>query len=440
MSKLSPYLVPDTPYPFCPGCSHGQVIDGIAAALDRLLPASKDVVLVSDIGCVGLADKHFAVHTFHGLHGRSITYASGLKLARPEARVFVVIGDGGCGIGGHHLIQAARRGDDLTVLVFDNFNYGMTGGEHSSTTPVGAKTSSTPYGNAERPLDLCALAQAAGATFVARLPAFDPELPAVVARAAEHRGFALIDVWEFCTAHFTPANTFKKKDLLELSEAAHMPFGVLVDRGVPSWSASTPAPEHPGLPIVTEAPKAPAPVYLERAFAAKLERPLGMLVAGSAGQKIKSAGTMLGRASVRAGLFATQKDDYPITVKTGHSVAELILSPKPVRFTGLDTPEVAIVLAREGWLRAKKMLEAMPEDAVIFAAKGLELPKLRARVEELDLDHASRKVGKENVALWALSKTLPSVDAELAASFVDTVGRFTPSRYRDQALAAVQTA
>lgn len=431
--KLSPYLVPETPYPFCPGCSHGQVIDGIAAALDRLLPASKDVVLVSDIGCVGLADKHFAVHTFHGLHGRSITYASGLKLARPDARVFVVIGDGGCGIGGHHLIQAARRGDDLTVLVFDNFNYGMTGGEHSSTTPVGAKTSSTPYGNVEKPLDLCALAQAAGATFVARLPAFDPELPAVVARAAEHRGFALIDVWEFCTAHFTPANTFKKKDLLELSEAAHMPFGVLVDRGAPPLTEALPI-------VAAEAPKAPTPVYLERAFTSTLDAPLGLLVAGSAGQKIKSAGTMLGRAAVRAGLFATQKDDYPITVKTGHSVAELILSPRPVRFTGLDTPNVAIVLAREGWLRSRKMLEAMPEGSVIWAAKGLELPKLRATVEELDLDQASRRVGKENVALWALSKTLPSVDGALAESFVDTIGRFTPSRYREQALAAVRTA
>ena len=111
----------------------------------------KRTVLVSDIGCVGLADKYFLVHTFHGLHGRSFTYACGIKIAHPDLNVFVVVGDGGCGIGGHHLINAARRNIGIKVICFDNFNFGMTGGEHSITTPCEGITHSTPYGNIERP-------------------------------------------------------------------------------------------------------------------------------------------------------------------------------------------------------------------------------------------------------------------------------------------------
>ena len=114
-----------------------------------------EVVIVTDIGCSGLADKYFRTNAFHGLHGRSVTYATGIKLANPELKVIVLMGDGGCGIGGHHLINAARRNIGVTVVVFNNFNYGMTGGEHSVTTPEGGVTSSTPFGQLEHPMDIC---------------------------------------------------------------------------------------------------------------------------------------------------------------------------------------------------------------------------------------------------------------------------------------------
>ncbi len=131
----------DTPYPFCPGCGHGPILDHLNKALVKAAIDPAKVVLVSDIGCSGLSDQYFATHAFHGLHGRSLTYATGIKLARPELTVIVVIGDGGTGIGGTHLLQAARRNIGITVLVFDNFNFGMTGGQHSTTTPPGAVTS-----------------------------------------------------------------------------------------------------------------------------------------------------------------------------------------------------------------------------------------------------------------------------------------------------------
>ena len=99
----------EKPYPFCPGCGHGAVLDKLNAALVELGTDPSQVVIVSDIGCAGLSDQYFATSAFHGLHGRSITYATGIKLARPELTVIVIMGDGGTGIGGTHLINAARR-------------------------------------------------------------------------------------------------------------------------------------------------------------------------------------------------------------------------------------------------------------------------------------------------------------------------------------------
>ena len=149
----------------------------------------KRVVIVTDIGCQGLGDQYFATNAFHGLHGRSIAYATGIKLADPDLKVIVMMGDGGTGIGGAHLLNAARRNIGLTVLVFNNFNFGMTGGEHSVTTPPGGVTATTRAGNLERPLDVCATVAVNGAGFVWRGTAFDSDLADVIAEAVRSESF-----------------------------------------------------------------------------------------------------------------------------------------------------------------------------------------------------------------------------------------------------------
>lgn len=418
------YLVPELPYSFCPGCSHGQVVDAIGDALAATAPDPARAVVVSDIGCVGLVDKHFAVHTFHGLHGRAITYGTGLKLARPELHVIVVVGDGGCGIGGTHLVQAARRDVDITVVVFNNFNYGMTGGEHSCTTPTDAFTSSTPTGNPEQPLDLCALTMAAGGGFIARAPAFDGQLGNTLAHAMTYPGFAMVDVWEICTAYFMPWNDFKRKSLLALSESSAMEFGVLRER----------APRESQQPVTGRAmPR----VELAPDYRASVSAPLPTLIAGSAGQKIKTAATMLGRAAIRSGLHATQKDDYPITVKAGHSISELMIAPATVRFTGIDAPVLAAVLTNEGLQRSRAKLAAMPRGAVIYIDQHLELDDVVATVRRVDFKTVGRRVGRENVALWAVARMLADHGGIPMAALEDTVARFTPDKYRDKAAKAV---
>ena len=225
------------PLPYCPGCSHEPFIQALDKALVKLQPDPEKVVIVTDIGCIGLSDRYFITSAFHGLHGRSITYACGLKLARPELTVVALKGDGGCGIGGTHLLNVARRNIGITLIVANNFNYGMTGGQHSVTTPTGGVTSTTPWGNVEGPMDLCGAAVAAGAAWVYRATAFDKDLADVIATAIEQPGFAMIDVWELCTAYYTPRNQLKKRDILALLGEHGLESGLQVDRPRPEYSA-----------------------------------------------------------------------------------------------------------------------------------------------------------------------------------------------------------
>ena len=122
-------LNPDRPPVFCPGCSHDRSVHTLDRTLKEMGFKGSDVVIVSDIGCSGLFDTFFKTHAFHGLHGRALTYAAGIKLAQPHLKVIVTMGDGGLGIGGAHFLAACRRNLDLSLLVLNNFNFGMTGGQ-----------------------------------------------------------------------------------------------------------------------------------------------------------------------------------------------------------------------------------------------------------------------------------------------------------------------
>ena len=225
------------PLPFCPGCGHHVVTKALDKALVKLQLDPRQVVIVTDIGCIGLSDRYFTTNAFHGLHGRSVTYACGLKLARPELTVIALKGDGGCGIGGTHVLNVARRNIGITLIVANNFNYGMTGGQHSVTTPSDGITSTTPWGNVEGPMDLCGTAIAAGAAWAARCTMFDKDLADVMAQAIAQPGFALLDVWELCTAYYAPRNKIKKKELDDLLERYGLKLGVLADRPRPEYSA-----------------------------------------------------------------------------------------------------------------------------------------------------------------------------------------------------------
>jgi 2-oxoglutarate ferredoxin oxidoreductase subunit beta len=362
-SYLNPSMLP---FPFCPGCGHHTILKALDRALVSLQWDPRTVVIVTDIGCVGLSDRYFHTNAFHGLHGRSITYATGIKLANPDLHVLVLIGDGGCGIGGNHLINAARRNVGITVLVANNFNFGMTGGQHSVLTPHGAITSTTRAGNPEQPLDLCATVGVCGAGFVARSTVFDKGLPDLIAQALQHDGFALVDIWELCTAYFSPSNRFTKKDMFELLEYGGWATGVLTQNDRPEYARACRQrrEEREG----KEEREGRTWPILEPRFAANLETRLKVMIAGAAGGKVRSTGHLLAGGAILSGLYATQRDDYPVTVMSGHSVCQVILDTVPIGYTGIARPDVLILVAEEGCAQAGPRLAAMtPHDRAYIA-------------------------------------------------------------------------
>lgn len=196
------------PHLLCPGCGHGIVMNALVRILAKRYVSLDRVALVAGIGCSSRVVGYIDANTLHTTHGRALSFATGLKLARPELTVIVVTGDGdGLGIGGNHLIHAARRNLDLTCLLFNNETYGMTGGQLAPTTVTEAFTTTTPYGNHESAFDATALVTAAGATFVARGQAYRPDLlENLIERALDHRGFSFVDVMTDCTEYFGRKN------------------------------------------------------------------------------------------------------------------------------------------------------------------------------------------------------------------------------------------
>lgn len=199
------YLRPKKKFPhvWCPGCGHGIVMGSLIRAIDELKLDKDDVAMVSGIGCSSRLPTYVDFNTLHTLHGRAIAYATGLKLANPRLHVIVITGDGdAAAIGGNHLIHAARRNIDLTVVLMNNNIYGMTGGQVSPTTPFGGRGSTARYGNPEHPFDIPKLAIAAGATFVARTTAYHVlAMDKIFKHAIEHKGFSLVEVFSQCPTY-----------------------------------------------------------------------------------------------------------------------------------------------------------------------------------------------------------------------------------------------
>lgn len=189
----------------CPGCGNGIVAQAILRAIDELSLNMDDFVFVSGIGCSAwIPSPLFAADTLHTTHGRPIAYATGVKLGRPDMNVMVVSGDGDLtAIGGNHLIHAARKNIDLTVVLVNNGIYGMTGGQTAPTTPLGLTTITSPYGTMEHPLDISATIVAAGAPFVARWTTAHPrQLTRSIKKGIQKKGFALIEAISQCPVQF----------------------------------------------------------------------------------------------------------------------------------------------------------------------------------------------------------------------------------------------
>jgi len=188
------------PNVWCAGCSIGIVLGSVVRAIAELQIPKDDIMMVSGIGCSSRMPVYIDFNSLHTLHGRPIAFATGVKLFKPHMKVIVVTGDGDAtAIGGNHFIHAARRNIDLTVIVINNYIYGMTGGQFSPTTPTGDIASTCPHGNIDPPFNICQLAIGAGATFVARTTAFHSlETQNLLKEAINHSGYSVLEVISAC--------------------------------------------------------------------------------------------------------------------------------------------------------------------------------------------------------------------------------------------------
>ena len=196
------------PHIWCPGCGIGMVTGAFLRVMVDLGLTREKTVVVGGIGCSSRATGYLDLNTVHTLHGRALAFATGIKMARPDFTVIVFTGDGdGAAIGGNHLIHACRRNIDITCILFNNQVYGMTGGQLSPTMLIGDKATTAPYGQVEPPFDLCRLAEAAGASFVARGTASRiRQMEKLIKDGIEHRGFSFIETMVPCPTEYGRRN------------------------------------------------------------------------------------------------------------------------------------------------------------------------------------------------------------------------------------------
>jgi 2-oxoglutarate ferredoxin oxidoreductase subunit beta len=207
------YLRHDKKFPhvWCPGCGNGIILGALIRAIDHLGLEKDDIVLASGIGCSGRMPVYVDFNTLHTTHGRALTFATGIKLARPSLTVITIMGDGDAtAIGGNHFIHAARRNLNLTAIIINNQIYGMTGGQFSPTTPYGRFAATAPYGHIEHAFSIAELAVTAGACFVARGTVFHAEaLENMIEKAIIKQGFAVVEVMSNCHVQYGRRNEMK---------------------------------------------------------------------------------------------------------------------------------------------------------------------------------------------------------------------------------------
>ncbi len=261
------------PHMWCPGCGLGIVLGSSIRAFNDAGLEKDNTVVVAGIGCTGRMPVYIDCNTLHTTHGRALTFATGVKLAKPELDVVVYMGDGDAlAIGGNHFIHCARRNLNLTALVVNNSIYGMTGGQVSPTTPYGARSTTTPNGQFARPFDTCDLAIGAGATFVARASVTNArQMQKMIRQGIEHDGFSMIEIVANCHTSFGRLNgvpshidMFKQlkdstvpakpdMDMAEEKRQGRLPVGVLHrDTNFPNY-LSQKLGDHAPKPASTEA-------------------------------------------------------------------------------------------------------------------------------------------------------------------------------------------
>lgn len=379
-------LLKTTELPYCKGCGHDLIAKNTVKALEKTGYKPLDVIMVTDIGCHGIIDKCLNTHTVHGLHGRSVALGAGITFGinNPAKKVIVFIGDGGATIGLQHILEAARLNLNMTVVVHNNFLYGMTGGQTSGLTPHGFITTTSAQGNPFAGYDLCAISHTSGAGYASRIIGVG-DISDKLSEAFEFKGFSLVEVMEICPSYGVKLNP--KRKLSEIVESNGKALGVWKnDRQLFSAEQGK---------KTEDLFKSAKPI--EKEYSNKLTEPVSMVISGSAGEGVQLAATLLAKAAIKSGCHATQKGSYPVTVGVGFSTAEINLSNEEINFHGIGTPDIAIITSADGLAHSKKRIQSMKKGLLIID-QSLETPSTQAQVMKFDF----RQIGARTASLLAI--------------------------------------
>ena len=304
------------------------------------------------------------------------------------------MGDGGQGIGGAHLLAACRRNLDLTLLVLNNFNFGMTGGQFSATTPPDAQVGSGFLNQLEHPLDICRVACSAGAPHVTRCSGYRNDLADKIRQAIEFKGFSILDIWGICPGRYTKKNRLTPKAIDATLAKLPAMEGVMADNNRPEYGAQY-------RKAAARQRRVGEPLKIDAKFSPPRPGRQEVILLGSAGQRIITAGEILCLAGLTAGLQTTQKNEYNITVLRGPSISELILSPEEIDYTGIERPSAIVAIDQEGVDRRRAIFDHLDQDTLVVTCEGVEVPASKARTLRVDLK--SLGIKKPDWALASLA-------------------------------------
>jgi 2-oxoglutarate ferredoxin oxidoreductase subunit beta len=404
---------------WCEGCGLGNMQRSISVALMKqvgekidadcmdamgLEAIKNNIAMVSGIGCTSRMAGHLDVNSVHTTHGRSLAFASGLKMARPELTVVLAAGDGDIfAIGGNHFIHAARRNLDMTLVVYDNRSYGMTGAQYSPTSPLGESGTSAPFGVFEPPFNLVDLALGAGASFVAQgavttLTDHEAQLEALIAAAIAHKGFSVVNVIGACHtgwgAHNKRSDPYKYRQYLQ---GKVMP--------VEQWRELDPAARHGRLPLgILHQDKRPdlqgSPAYLATVEKAKkayplVEEPLDEIIltaldpmdaqrrtcirfAGSGGQGVITAGEITLSAALEAGKNGIFTKNYGPEARGGEAYSDVTVSAGEIHFPQPEQLDVLVALNQETFDKFRNAVG--PEGKILVNATAVKNTRGDTRV------------------------------------------------------------
>ncbi|AUX10046.1 2-oxoglutarate/2-oxoacid ferredoxin oxidoreductase subunit beta [Halalkaliarchaeum desulfuricum] len=431
------------PHTMCPGCGGGTVLNTFAAAVDNLPLNREDLLLVSGIGCSAwIPSPNFDADTLHTTHGRAIAFATGAKATNPDQETVVISGDGDlAGIGGNHLLHAARRNVDITVVLVNNFTYGMTGGQVAPTTQRGAKTTTSPYGNPEDAIDISAIAAEAGAVYVGRQPTSRPhQLVSELQTAIETDGFSLVEVISQCPTVYGRRNEMASApEMLEWMdeqiENGELEVGTVVDRRgersefVASFDdiSETAVQSHRSRNVPEGASE------ITEGKSKGQSQSLRLRIAGVGGQGVVVAGTILGEATAWAGRNVFKTDEYSSRARGGPASADLIIQDDGISEAKIPdgAGDILVALSEDAVAGHRNVLSA---DGTLYVDSAVsDIPD---DVTPVPFSEFAREAGNEQATNMALLGYLNERHEIVSHDYLENAIRRNVDRLLDINIAA----